>query len=184
MLSTDIPQPFPFARDARCPFEPPREVREPGQEPKQVTIWNGRTAWLVTRHSQVQAILSDPRASHDIGNPGYPHESEPFMTRARLAPSFQVMDDPEHARIRRMANPAFMAKRVAALRDVLPGRPVPGTNFLWEINGTDGDLRRARPGPRALGACRPGVLRRVHHPGRHPRARTGQRVSADRRRPH
>lgn len=87
MLSTDIPQPFPFARDARCPFEPPREVREPGQEPKQVTIWNGRTAWLVTRHSQVQAILSDPRASHDIGNPGYPHESEPFMTRARLAPA-------------------------------------------------------------------------------------------------
>ncbi|WP_329410573.1 cytochrome P450 [Nocardia vinacea] len=88
-----------------------------GQAPQRVQIWNGQTGWLITKHEQVRALFADPRVSHDTSNASYPHESAGFMQRARQGQSFVNMDDPEHARMRRMVNSSFTAKRVLGLRE-------------------------------------------------------------------
>lgn len=116
--STDPPF-FPFTRDKRCPFDPPTEVRQPGQQARRVQIWDGQTAWLVTRHDHAAALFADSRVSHDTRGPSYPHESPGFKQRAFQGQSFINMDDPEHGRLRRMANPAFTVKRVKALQETI-----------------------------------------------------------------
>jgi cytochrome P450 len=117
--ATSRPPTYPFERQAGCPFDPPLDVRAPGQAPRKVTIWDGQTAWLFTHHRQIETLLSDSRVSHDTTNPHYPHETAGFKARAFQGQSFINRDDPEHGRLRRMANPAFTAKRVMALREVI-----------------------------------------------------------------
>lgn len=110
---------FPFGRAKKCPFDPPAGVQVASQAPRRVQIWNGRTGWLITKHEHLRALLADPRVSHDTSNDDYPHESPGFMQRAHQGQSFVNMDDPEHGRIRRMANPAFTAKRILGLRETI-----------------------------------------------------------------
>lgn len=110
---------YPFGRAKECPFDPPAGVRVEGQAPQRVQIWNGQTGWLITRHEHLRTLLSDPRVSHDTSNDNYPHESAGFRQRAHQGQSFVNMDDPEHGRIRRMANPAFTAKRILGLRGTI-----------------------------------------------------------------
>jgi cytochrome P450 len=114
--TADLPL-YPFARTPGCPFDPAPQVREPGQEPQKVRIWNGTTAWMFSKHEHVMSLFSDPRVSHDTTRPNYPHESAGFEQKAKQGQAFVVMDDPEHARQRRMANPAFTAKRIMAMRE-------------------------------------------------------------------
>ncbi|MDP9842760.1 cytochrome P450 [Streptosporangium lutulentum] len=113
----EIPQ-FPMARAAGCPFDPPptlKALQEEGPLVK-VRLWDGRTPWLVTRHAEQRALLADPRVSADITRPGYPGQT-PISGGSPL--SFILMDDPEHARLRRMVTAPFAVKRVEALRPVV-----------------------------------------------------------------
>ncbi|MFJ7280400.1 cytochrome P450 [Kitasatospora sp. NPDC098663] len=79
--------------------------------------------WYLTRHADVEAALSDLRLSNDRDR----------MTRAcvalggdlkalsrltdRLGRVMSNTDPPDHARLRKLANRAFTARRVEALRD-------------------------------------------------------------------
>jgi cytochrome P450 len=80
---------------------------------------------LVTGYDEHRAVLSDQRVSVDPFRPGAPKLSpgEAAMTESLLkqgkrsvGTSFIMMDDPEHARRRRMVTSAFTIKRVEAIR--------------------------------------------------------------------
>ncbi|MFI9385872.1 cytochrome P450 [Kutzneria sp. NPDC052558] len=106
---------YPMTRAAKCPFDPPPQLRE--VEPiSRVTIWDGSTPWLVTDYDAQRAVLSDQRFSADSRIPGFPVQSAAVNIRRERARSFIAMDDPEHDRLRKMLTRNFMIKRVEAMR--------------------------------------------------------------------
>lgn len=110
----EIPE-YPMTRAAGCPFDPPpalHAMQEEGPLAK-VRLWDGSTPWIVTRYTEQRALLADPRISVDVTRPGYP---SPTPIRGSSPISFILMDDPEHARLRRMVTAPFAIKRVEALR--------------------------------------------------------------------
>ncbi|WP_328370300.1 cytochrome P450 [Streptomyces sp. NBC_00457] len=112
----DSPPEFPMAREARCPFDPPPALKDlQAKTPlAKVRLWDGSEPWLVTRYADQRAILGDPRVSADTDSPGYPTKASPEGGEGKL--SFIMMDDPEHARLRRMVTAPFAVKKVEALR--------------------------------------------------------------------
>jgi cytochrome P450 len=61
-------------------------------------------------------VLSDSRFSADTMHSKFPHPSAGFEARREQFRTFIVMDDPEHARQRRMLTGDFAIKRTEALR--------------------------------------------------------------------
>jgi cytochrome P450 len=115
--TAEAPQ-YPMARAAGCPFDPPPALRALQAEAPitRVRLWDGSTPWLITRYADQRALLADPRISADTLALGYPHGSSGVRERRRQARTFINMDDPEHARLRRMVTAPFAIKRVEALR--------------------------------------------------------------------
>ena len=110
---------FPMPRAAGCPFAPPPAMMKlHAEEPvSRVRLWDGSVHWLVTRYEDQRALYGDPRLSVDTTRPGFPYLNEAFReTAAKNPPSFLNMDDPDHARIRRMVTGAFTVKRIEAMR--------------------------------------------------------------------
>ncbi|MFI1839722.1 cytochrome P450 [Streptomyces olivaceoviridis] len=109
---------FPQARPSACPFDPPQDYQDWRRRDglQRATLWNGSTAWVVTRYEDIRAVLSDPRVSADARNPGMPRLSPAGEDRTDQEPPFVRLDDPEHARQRRMLTGDFTAKQAAALR--------------------------------------------------------------------
>ncbi|WP_234460229.1 cytochrome P450, partial [Streptomyces sp. MBT51] len=117
--ATDIPA-FPAPRSPVCPFDPSpgmRALSDRGPVTR-VRSWGDSTPWAVTGHAEQRALLADPRLSVDFSNPGFPSPVDPRHHRGGGSTdlSFVGMDDPEHARLRRMVSGAFTLKRVEALR--------------------------------------------------------------------
>ncbi|MGW0948690.1 cytochrome P450 [Streptomyces sp. NPDC002623] len=113
---------FPMPRDAACPFAPPPEMMRLHDERPvaKVRLWDGSTHWLVTRYDDQRALYGDPRLSVDVTRPGFPYLSQGFKeTAGKTPPSFLNMDDPDHARIRRMVTAPFTIKRMEALRPAI-----------------------------------------------------------------
>jgi len=110
---------YPMARADRCPFDPPPQLRDLQRETPMapVRVFSG-TSWLVTRYAEQRALLTDRRVSADMNRPGYP-QTVPIGDRAGISPGFIVMDDPEHARLRRMVTAPFAIKRIAAMRPAI-----------------------------------------------------------------
>jgi cytochrome P450 len=119
------PPEFPMPRAAGCPFDPPpafRDLQDDGPVTR-VRLRNGSTPWVVTRYAEQRALLADPRVSVDPRLPGFPRPEGPAEPAADDgAPadtqhlSFINMDDPEHARLRRMVTGAFTVRRIEAMR--------------------------------------------------------------------
>ncbi|MFF2144476.1 cytochrome P450 [Kitasatospora sp. NPDC058190] len=107
----------PAARGA-CPFAPPPAYRQAQQEEpiSRISLWDGSTSWLVTRHEDIKAVLADSRFSADATRPGFPSISAGARQLSSGQPTFIRMDDPEHSRLRRMLTGEFMIKKVEALR--------------------------------------------------------------------
>ncbi|MCP2256480.1 Cytochrome P450 [Streptoalloteichus tenebrarius] len=105
---------FPAARAAGCPFDPPPTVQALRERTRltRVRLADGSTPWLVTRYDDQRALMADPRISSDVTRPGFP---SPSPVRGRPL-SFILMDDPEHARLRRMVTAPFAIRRVEAMR--------------------------------------------------------------------
>ncbi|MFG1644001.1 cytochrome P450 [Amycolatopsis sp. NPDC049252] len=117
MTSTlGIPE-FPMTRAAGCPFDPPPAARALQEEGplKRVKLWDGSTPWLVTRYAEQRALLADPRISADISRPGYPSPA-PLPKGGSSGISFILMDNPEHARLRRMVTAPFTIRRTEKMR--------------------------------------------------------------------
>jgi cytochrome P450 len=77
-------------------------------------LWDGSTPWLVTRYADQRKLLADPRVSSNAERPGFP--STVPLPSGGVKRSFIGMDDPEHARQRRMVTAPFAVKRVEAMR--------------------------------------------------------------------
>ncbi|MGW1784027.1 cytochrome P450 [Streptomyces sp. NPDC002143] len=112
----EIP-PYPLARAARCPFDPPPAHREWQQEvaPKRVRLWNGETAWMITRYDDIRTLLTDSRVSADSRHSLFPRLSPGQSTLTPDEASFARMDDPEHDRQRKMLTGAFTVRRAEAM---------------------------------------------------------------------
>jgi hypothetical protein len=111
----DIPE-YPMARATGCPFDPPPDLKAKQTDGPlaRVRLWDGSTPWLVTRYAEQRALLSDPRVSADMERTGYPSPAPIVRTGRKIG--FILMDDPEHARLRRMVTAPFTIKRIAAMR--------------------------------------------------------------------
>ncbi|MFJ2176852.1 cytochrome P450 [Streptomyces sp. NPDC101062] len=109
---TDLPV-FPGERAARCPFNPPAEYTRWREEDglRQVN-WNGHTVWAVSRYEDIKTAMTDPRISAQAlalqSNGAHEGPDAPDI--------FPRMDDPEHARLRRMLTKDFTVRRVDAMR--------------------------------------------------------------------
>ncbi|GAB3444101.1 cytochrome P450 [Streptomonospora sediminis] len=98
-----------------CPYAPADEhLRLQREEPvSQAALPSGATAWVLTRHEDIRAMLTDARFSSDRLHPGFPRFIPAQMGR-RL--SLISMDPPEHGPARRAVVGEFTVKRMAALR--------------------------------------------------------------------
>ncbi|GHK05619.1 hypothetical protein SY2F82_74160 [Streptomyces sp. Y2F8-2] len=131
---TGIPD-FPEPSSDRCPFDLSPEMRHLTVFGPvfRVRTWDGKTPWVVTNHAEQKALLSDNRLSVDFVAPNFPSpvahhgggesEAGAYGEGAEVGDSHGVtdlsfvgMDDPEHARLRRMVSGAFTIKRVEAMR--------------------------------------------------------------------
>ncbi|MEV6036404.1 cytochrome P450 [Nonomuraea sp. NPDC052116] len=120
---TTIPE-YNIARSAKCPLDPAPAMRARQEEGPlaRVRLWDGSTAWLVTGHAEHRAVLGHPKVSVEParGIPRLsPAEAATMDSLAKAGSAslgFIMMDDPEHARLRRMATSAFTVKRVEAMR--------------------------------------------------------------------
>lgn len=113
---------FPHPRSAACPFgvSPQMRALQDRGPLTRVRSWGRSTPWVVTSHAEQKALLSDPRLSADFSHPGFPSPVDPDKAgRHRPDMSFVGMDDPEHARLRRMVSGVFTVKRIEALRPVV-----------------------------------------------------------------
>lgn len=98
---------FPDVRT--CRFGPPA----PYPNLIKAAISADRTAWLVTRYEDAKAVLRDPRFSASMTSSGFPL---PPQRPGGADMSFLRMDDPEHARHRRLFTVEFTAQRIGRLR--------------------------------------------------------------------
>ncbi|MFE0027224.1 cytochrome P450 [Amycolatopsis sp. NPDC059021] len=113
--STAAPS-FPMARE--CPFAPPAEYRQIREEERisKVTLATGVEAWVVTRHQDVRAVLTDHRHfSSDRLHPDFPTQV-PNAARTTDTRSMIAMDAPEHGPARRAVLGEFTVRRMEALR--------------------------------------------------------------------
>ena len=107
---------FPFRRT--CPFDPPPQYAAARAETPllAVTLWNGKRAWVVTRHAEVRAVLmDDKRFSGRMAQPDFPTVTEARVTVDRNERAFVGMDNPDHDRYRRFFTREFSVRRMQAL---------------------------------------------------------------------
>ncbi|MEV7602024.1 cytochrome P450 [Kitasatospora sp. NPDC089797] len=110
---------LPAPHAGTCPFGPPPVYTEAATTAPvtRAELPDGDPCWLVTGYAEVRTVLSDRRFSADIRHPAFPL----LVAGARKElitdnPTFLRLDDPEHARQRRMVTGEFLVKRVEALR--------------------------------------------------------------------
>ncbi|MFG2370170.1 cytochrome P450 [Streptomyces sp. NPDC048504] len=109
----NLPAPY-----GSCPFSPPPAYTAAAREAAvtRAVLPDGTACWLVTGYDEVRAVLADARFSADARTPGFPFLSAGQRELATAKPSFIRMDDPEHARLRRMVTKDFLVKRIEELR--------------------------------------------------------------------
>ncbi|RSM53324.1 cytochrome P450 [Actinoplanes sp. ATCC 53533] len=112
-VTPDLPV-LPGERDARCPFNPPAEYTRWREDDglRQVN-WQGHTVWAVNRYEDIKTAMTHPRISARTlgvlqGNGNHEGPNAPEV--------FPRMDDPEHARLRRMLTKDFTVRRINAMR--------------------------------------------------------------------
>ena len=111
--TTDLPV-LPGERTARCPFNPPAEYAQwREQDGLRRVNWQGHAVWAVSRYEDIKTAMTDPRISAKTlgvlqGNGNHEGPNAPEI--------FPRMDDPEHARLRRMLTKDFTVKRTNAMR--------------------------------------------------------------------
>ncbi|MFJ9774044.1 cytochrome P450 [Kitasatospora sp. NPDC101157] len=109
---------FPLRRPGEA-FPPPHYQDYRGERGLVVChLPNGNRVWLVTRHEDVRAVLTDRRISSNPDHPGFPNISQTMgVPRQEQIPGWFVgLDSPEHDRFRKALIPEFTVRRVRELR--------------------------------------------------------------------
>ena len=113
-----LPDPLTAYWFQRAGSAPPPEYGwlRPERPAARVTLANGNTAWLLTRHEDVRTALAHPKLStwHQFSVFGSARE-ERYMSPGH----FIHMDSPDHEVIRRMLTAHFTAKRIEGMRPVV-----------------------------------------------------------------
>ncbi|HEY6479830.1 MAG TPA: cytochrome P450 [Streptosporangiaceae bacterium] len=101
-----------------CPFAPPPEYQRHRDEAPvaRLTMASGRTAWVLTRHADIRAVLADPRFSSDRTHPSFPSPKQGQELASGFKFSLISMDPPEHGPARRGVAGEFTARRMQALQ--------------------------------------------------------------------
>ncbi|MEU9234824.1 cytochrome P450 [Streptomyces subrutilus] len=107
-----------FPQDRTCPYHPPTayEPLRKSRPLSRVTLFDGRSVWVVTGLAEARALLADGRLSTDRRNAGFPMPTRRFQGLEIRRAALLGFDDPEHNTQRRMLIPSFTLKRTAALR--------------------------------------------------------------------
>nr|BFD88888.1 cytochrome P450 [Kitasatospora sp. Xyl93] len=110
--------PLPAPHSAGCPFGPPPAYTEAAATAPltRADLPGGESCWLATGYAEVRTVLSDRRFSADVRHPSFPLLVAGSRERIAENPTFLRLDDPEHARLRRMVTGDFLVKRVEAMR--------------------------------------------------------------------
>ncbi|MGE2726506.1 cytochrome P450 [Mycolicibacterium pulveris] len=102
-------------------FDPTPALGEIREHPGVATSTNafGMQVYLVTRHDDIKAVLSDHERFSNTRPPGFvlpgaPTLSEEELARARSG-NLLGLDPPEHQRLRRMLTPEFTIRRMKRL---------------------------------------------------------------------
>ncbi|SDT81088.1 cytochrome P450 family protein [Actinoplanes derwentensis] len=108
-----------------------------------VDLPDGSPVWLVTRYSDVRALLGDPRLSVDKSNGDGSWRG--FSLPPALDANLLNMDPPNHTRIRRLVSQAFTPRRVENLRPLIQRT---ADDLLDALPGDgEADLIRGYAGP-------------------------------------
>ncbi|MEV8636016.1 cytochrome P450 [Streptosporangium sp. NPDC051023] len=107
---------YPMRRT--CPFAPAPGYRKLREHPEisQVRMPTGLPAWAVTRYGDVRSMLSDPRFSSNMRDPGFPLLAEHMRPTDAFDTSLIGMDAPEHTAARRAVAGEFTVRRAKTLR--------------------------------------------------------------------
>jgi vitamin D 1,25-hydroxylase len=114
--TTDAPA---FPNDRTCPYQLPEQynrLRDEEGTLRKVTLFDGREAWVVTRHEAARRLLADPRLSSDRASDDFPATSPRFQGFKDRRPSFISLDPPEHGPKRRMLISEFTVRRIKEMR--------------------------------------------------------------------
>ncbi|GAB3994703.1 cytochrome P450 [Nocardioides marmoraquaticus] len=84
-------------------------------------VWSRSGIWVATDFATCDAVVRDRRFGVQLSNGQQPFDvtggpMDPQAEVNTLELSLLGLDDPDHARLRRLATPAFSARRVAAMR--------------------------------------------------------------------
>lgn len=118
MTEVSTPEAVAFPQDRNCPYHPPTAYRPLTEDRPlcRVTLFDGRSVWVVTGHQAARDLLTDPRLSSDRTHTSFPIVT-PRAAGIRKRPTALLgVDDPKHNTQRRMLIPSFSVKRIAALR--------------------------------------------------------------------
>jgi len=82
---------------------------------------SGQPVWLVSRHEDVRAALTDPRISANPANPGFPKVGRTggVPTQEEIPGWFVGLDPPDHDRFRKALIPEFSVRRIRAWRPTI-----------------------------------------------------------------
>jgi cytochrome P450 len=115
--ATELP-PLHMRRDAFSPTAELRDIRET-EGVREFTNAFGMQVYLVTRHEDIKAVLSDHERFSNERPPGFamqgvrqPTEEEQATARAG---NLLGLDPPDHSRLRRMLTPEFTIRRMKRL---------------------------------------------------------------------
>jgi cytochrome P450 len=110
--------PLHMRRDAFNPTPELREIRETTGV-RTITSAFGTEVYLVTRHEDVKAVLSDHQRFSNGRPPGFVLPGAPEVSDEEVASSragnLLGLDPPEHQRLRRMLTPEFTIRRMKRL---------------------------------------------------------------------
>ncbi|MET0475899.1 MAG: cytochrome P450 [Mycobacterium sp.] len=113
--------PLPPVHMRRNAFDPTPELGEIRRDEGVRSVVNafGMQVYLVTRHDDVKAMLSDHERFSNTRPPGFVMPGAPEMSDEELASAragnLLGLDPPEHQRLRRMLTPEFTIRRIKRL---------------------------------------------------------------------
>ncbi|MEU6659013.1 cytochrome P450 [Streptomyces sp. NPDC046821] len=117
-VTPPTPETVAYPQSRTCPYHPPASY-DPlrAERPlSRVSLFDGRTVWVVTGQSVARDLLVDPRLSTDRRNHAFPMPTARVASQRDRRIALLGVDDPEHNAQRRMLIPSFTLKRITALR--------------------------------------------------------------------